>query len=156
MPKAAAWDEAEASDIIRRHVEREGAMLPILHDLQATFGCVPPAAVRLVADVLNLTRAEVHGVVSFYHDFRSEPAGRVVLKICRAESCQSMGALALIDRVCARYNVALGETSRAGLTVEPVYCLGNCALSPAAMVNGRLHGRLDASKLDAILAEAFA
>ena len=81
---------------------------------------------------------------AFYHDFRTEPAGRVVLKICRAESCQAMGALALIDRVCARYNVALGETSRAGLTVEPVYCLGNCALSPAAMVNGRLHGRLDA------------
>ena len=137
MPKAAAWDEAEATDIIRRHDGREGAMLPILHDLQAVFGCVPPAAVRLVADALNLTRAEVHGVVSFYHDFREQPAGRHVLKLCRAEACQSMDGERIARELLDRLGVEWGDTTPDGrLTVEATYCLGLCACAPSAMLDG--------------------
>ena len=109
MPKAAVWDEAEANDIIRRHDGREGAMLPILHDLQDVFGCIPPAAVRLVAEALNRTRAEVHGVVSFYHDFREQPAGRHVLKICRAEACQSMNGEAVARQALDRFGLEWGD-----------------------------------------------
>ncbi len=147
--------KATAVSVCADHGNDPAALIEILHELQDRQGMIAEAALPAIAKALNLSRAEVHGVVSFYHDFRQEPAGRVVLKICRAEACQSMGALELIDRVCARHNVALGETSPSGLTVEPVYCLGNCALSPAAMVNGRLHGRLNAQKLDAILSEGL-
>ena len=155
MPKAAAWDEAEAKEIIRRHDGREGSMLPILHDLQAVFGCVPPAAVRLVADALNLTRAEVHGVVSFYHDFREQPAGRHVLKLCRAEACQSMDgerqARAFLDRL----GVDWGDTTPDGrLTVEATYCLGLCACAPSAMLDGEPIARLTPESFDDILREA--
>ena len=107
-----------------------------------------------IADALNLSRAEVYGVLSFYHDYRRAPAGPVVVKLCRAEACQAMGALALIDDVCARRGVVLGGTSEDGVTIEPVYCLGNCALAPAAMVNGRLLGRADVERLDTAVREA--
>lgn len=133
---------------------QEGALLPILHALNERFGYVDDQAVPVIAEVLNLSRAEVHGVLSFYHDFRRAPAGRVTVKVCRAEACQSVGAMALIERICGRHGIALGDTSTAGVTIEPVYCLGNCACAPAAMVNGRLHGRLDAGKLDRIVGEA--
>jgi formate dehydrogenase subunit gamma len=146
LPKAAAWDEAEATDIIRRYAGREGAMLPILHNLQAVFGCVPPAAVRLVADALNLTRAEVHGVVSFYHDFREQPAGRHVLKLCRAEACQSV-----LDRLGLEW----GDTTPDGrLTVEATYCLGLCACAPSAMLDGEPVARLTQASLQDIVREA--
>ena len=155
MPKAAAWDEAEASDIIRRHERREGAMLPILHDLQAVFGCVPPAAVRLVADALNLTRAEVHGVVSFYHDFREQPAGRHVLKLCRAEACQSMDGERLARGFLDRLGVEWGDTTPDGrLTVEATYCLGLCACAPSAMLDGEPIARLTPASFDDILRDA--
>ncbi len=155
MPKAAAWDEAEASDIIRRHEGREGAMLPILHDLQAVFGCVPPAAVRLVADALNLTRAEVHGVVSFYHDFREQPAGRHVLKLCRAEACQSMDGERLARGFLDRLGVEWGDTTPDGrLTVEATYCLGLCACAPSAMLDGEPIARLTPASFDDILRDA--
>jgi formate dehydrogenase subunit gamma len=155
LPKAAAWDEAEAKEIIRRHDGREGSMLPILHDLQSVFGCVPPAAVRLVADALNLTRAEVHGVVSFYHDFREQPAGRHVLKLCRAEACQSMDgerlARAFLDRLCIEW----GDTTPDGrLTVEATYCLGLCACAPSAMLDGEPIARLTQASFDDIVREA--
>lgn len=155
MPKAAAWDEAEAKDIIRRHDGREGSMLPILHDLQAVFGCVPPAAVRLVADALNLTRAEVHGVVSFYHDFREQPAGRYVLKLCRAEACQSMDGERLARAFLDRLGIEWGDTTPDGrLTVEATYCLGLCACAPSAMLDGEPIARLTPVSFDDIVREA--
>jgi formate dehydrogenase subunit gamma len=155
LPKAAAWDEAEATDIIRRHDGREGSMLPILHDLQAVFGCVPPAAVRLVADALNLTRAEVHGVVSFYHDFREQPAGRHVLKLCRAEACQSMDGERLARAFLDRLGIEWGDTTPDGrLTVEATYCLGLCACAPSAMLDGEPIARLTPVSFDDIVREA--
>ena len=114
----------------------EGAALPILHALQETFGCVPDAAVPLVAEALNLSRAEIHGTVTFYHDFRNEPPGRRVLKLCRAESCQAAGGDALAARAEAKLGVKMGETTPdARVTLEPVYCLGLCHSSPAAMLD---------------------
>lgn len=151
MPTTAAWDEVEAKRIIGLHTEREGALLPILHDLQAAFGCVPPAAVRLVADALNLSRAEVHGVVSFYHDFREHPAGRHVLKLCRAEACQAMGGEALARHALDRFGLEWGDTTPDGrLTVEAVYCLGLCACAPSALLDGEPIGRLSPQSLDDI------
>jgi formate dehydrogenase subunit gamma len=149
MPTNAAWDEREARTIIGLHEGREGALLPILHDLQATFGCVPPAAIRLVADALNLSRAEVHGVVTFYHDFREQPAGRHVLKLCRAEACQSMGGEALARQALDRLGLDWGDTTPDGrLTVEAVYCLGLCACAPSALLDGEPIGRLTRQSLD--------
>lgn len=151
MPTNAAWDEREATTIIGRHEGREGALLPILHDLQVAFGCVPPAAVRLVADALNLSRAEVHGVVTFYHDFREQPAGRHVLKLCRAEACQSMGGEALARRALDGLGLEWGDTTPDGrLTVEAVYCLGLCACAPSALLDGEPIGRLTPQALDEI------
>jgi len=149
------WDADRASEIIARHGARDGAMLPMLHALQETFGNVPQAAVPMVAQALNLARAEVHGVVTFYHDFRERPAGRHVLKLCRAEACQAAGCDALAAHAEAKLGVAIGETTPdRGVTVEAVYCLGLCATAPSAMLDGRVVGRLDARRLDALLAEA--
>lgn len=151
---SAAWNEAEATGIIRRHGGREGAMLPILHDLQAAFGCISPAAVRLVAHELNLTRAEVHGVVSFYHDFRDQPAGRHVLKFCRAEACQSMNGEALAQEMLKRFGLDWGETTPDGhLTIEATYCLGLCACAPSAMLDGQPIARLNKTSPDEIARE---
>ncbi|MFP4045066.1 MAG: formate dehydrogenase subunit gamma [Rhodosalinus sp.] len=145
---------ARLEAILDAHDGREGPLLPILHDVQAAFGCVPAEVVPRIADRLNLTRAEVHGVVSFYHDFREVPAGRVVVKLCRSEACKATGADALAAAAEARTGVAMGETAADGsLTLEPVYCLGLCACGPAAMVDGTLVGRLDADRLDAMLSE---
>jgi formate dehydrogenase subunit gamma len=150
-----AWSPDLASEIIKAHIGRDGALLPILHDLQATFGCVPEAAVPIVADALNLSRADVHGVTTFYHDFRREPAGRHVLKMCRAEACQAAGGEALAARAEAKLGLAFGDTSAdKRVTLEPIYCLGLCATAPSAMLNGRIVGRLDEERLDALLAEA--
>jgi formate dehydrogenase subunit gamma len=149
------WSAERAQSLIQSHVSREGPLLPILHDLQAVFGCVPEPAVPMVAEALNLTRAEVHGVVTFYHDFRREPAGRHVLKLCRAEACQAAGGDALAAHAEARLATAMGGTSADGrVTVEPVYCLGLCACAPSAMIDGRVVGRLDEQGLDALLTEA--
>jgi formate dehydrogenase subunit gamma len=149
-----AWSTEHASTLIAAHVGREGPLLPILHDLQETFGYIPDAAVPLIAQALNLSRAEVHGVFTFYHDFREAPAGRHVLKLCQAEACQSCGSDALAAHAERRLGVKLGETTGDGrVTVEPVYCLGLCATAPSAMLNGRLVGRLNEKRLDALLAE---
>lgn len=146
------WEEERAQEIIAAHSGEEGAMLPILHDLQAAFGFIPEPAIPLVADALNLSRAEVHGVVSFYHDFRHHPPGRHVLKICRAEACQSMGGDAIGARARAKLGVNWGETTRDGrVTLDAIFCLGLCATAPAAMMDGRLAGRLTPSRLDALL-----
>jgi formate dehydrogenase subunit gamma len=146
-----AWNEAQAREIIRRHSAREGALLPILHDIQAAFGCVPAEAVPLIAEALNLTRAEVHGVVSFYHDFRDKPAGRHVLKLCRAEACQSMNSEALAQKVLDRFDLEWGETTPDGrVTVEAIYCLGLCASAPSALLDGEPMTRLTPQSIDEI------
>ncbi len=148
------WNEDWAREVIAPHLGREGALLPMLHALQDTFGCVPEAAEPLLADALNLSRAEVHGVATFYHDFRREPPGQHVLKLCRAEACQAAGGEALARRAQARLGIGFGTTSADGrVTLEPVYCLGLCATAPSAMLDGRVVGRLDAVRLDAVLEE---
>lgn len=144
---ARAWDEGTARDIIGQLAPLEGAMLPILHALQDAFGCVHPAAVPLIADALNLSRAEVHGVIAFYHDFRTAPAGRRIVKICRAEACQANGVEALLAELRARRGLAPDGPSDDKLTFETVYCLGNCALGPNALVDGEIVARLDAERL---------
>jgi formate dehydrogenase subunit gamma len=139
---------------VKQHIGKEGPLLPILHDLQATFGCVSQVAVRLVADALNLTRAEVHGAVSFYHDFREQPAGRHVLKLCRAEACQSMDGEAVARRALDRFGVDWGETTPDGrVTIEATYCLGLCATAPSAMLDGQPMARLTPQSIDEIARE---
>ncbi len=131
----------------------EGPLLPILHGLQEEFGHVPAEALPQVAEALNLSRAEVYGVVSFYHDFRRQPAGRHVLKLCRAEACQSMGAERVASMVREALGVDFGETSADGaVTLDPVYCLGLCACAPAALLDGEPIGRLDAAMVGEIAA----
>ncbi|WP_102224233.1 formate dehydrogenase subunit gamma [Acidimangrovimonas sediminis] len=141
-------------EILATHDGVEGPLLPILHAIQEAFGYVPRAALPQIAEGLNLSRAEVHGVMTFYHDFREDPAGRHVLKLCRAEACKSMGA----DRVAAHARGKLGidwhETTRDGtVTLEPVFCLGLCACAPAAMIDGKVVGRIDEARVDALLTE---
>jgi len=149
------WDEARGAEIIAEHARHEGATLVILHALQEAFGYVPEAAIPMVAQALNLSRAEVHGVFTFYHDFRHKPAGRHVLKLCRAEACQAAGGDALAARAETKLGVSLGHTTADDrVTLEPIYCLGLCATAPSAMLDGRLIGRLDEKRLDALVAEA--
>jgi formate dehydrogenase subunit gamma len=149
------WNAERARSIIAEFNKVEGPLLPILHAMQETFGHVPQEAVPLIAEALNLSRAEVHGVVTFYHDFRRDPAGRHVLKLCRAEACQSCGCDDLIAHAQSRLGVKLGDTSADGrITIEAVYCLGLCSTAPSAMFDGKLVGRLDRKKLDRVLAEA--
>jgi formate dehydrogenase subunit gamma len=156
MPTCEAWSAERAAEIIASNADREGAVLPILHELQATFGYVPQAVVPMVAEALNLSRAEVHGVVTFYHDFRSEAPGRHVLKLCRAEACQACGSDALAERAATKLRVRMGDTTTDGrVTLEPVYCLGLCAVAPAAMLDERVIGRLDEARLDALLADTW-
>lgn len=154
-PAASVHDVIAAA--LAAHRDEPGALLPVLHDIVDRLGYLPEETVARVADGLNLSRAEVHGVITFYPDFRTEPPGRHVLRVCRAESCQAMGAEALIAHLASRHAVGLGETRKDGaLTAEPVYCLGNCALSPAVMLDGKPHGRVTAPRLDAILDAALA
>ncbi|HEY9038434.1 MAG TPA: formate dehydrogenase subunit gamma [Roseovarius sp.] len=149
--------DAEITALIADHRRLEGPLLPILHAIQAAFGHVPQMAVPLIATALNITKAEVHGVVSFYHDFRDAPAGRHVVKICRAEACQAMGATALAEGALAELGVEWhGTTANGAVTIEPVYCLGLCACGPAAMIDGKVIGRLDAGRMSRLLKEAGA
>lgn len=137
--------------IITRHLGDEGPLLPILHDVQAEWGMIPEAAQPVIAEALGMSRAEIHGVVSFYHDFRQEPAGRHVLRLCRAEACQSMGADALAEQVRAALGLDWHETTPDGrLTLEPVFCLGLCACGPSAQLDDRLVGRATTEKLVAL------
>ena len=155
MPDTIAEDTARA--VAAEHGNRPDELIEILHDVQSALGFVPEATVPVLAEALNLSRAEVHGVVTFYHDFRAKPAGRHVLKLCRAEACQSMGGEALVSRAEAHLGVACGETSADGrVTLEPVYCLGLCATAPSAMMDGRVVGRMTSERLDALLKEAGA
>jgi formate dehydrogenase subunit gamma len=149
--------EGTARTIAAEHGNRPDALIEILHDVQEALGYVPEAVIPALANALNLSRAEVHGVVTFYHDFRREPAGRHVLKICRAEACQAMGGEALVAHVEDRLSTTCGGTSPDGrVTFEPVYCLGLCATAPSAMLDGRVVGRLTVRKVDELLTEAGA
>jgi formate dehydrogenase subunit gamma len=152
MPNPEPWSAARAAEVIERHKGGQDALLPLLHALQETFGHIPDAAVRQVAEALNLSRAEVHGVVSFYHDFRRAPPGRHILKLCQAEACQSMGCRSLAAHVEERLGVKLGETTPDGrVTLEAVYCLGLCATAPSAMLDGQVVGRLTPARVDGLL-----
>jgi formate dehydrogenase subunit gamma len=149
------WDEKRGAEIIAAHLHLEGPTIVILHALQEAFGYVPEPAIPMVAEALNLSRAEVHGVFTFYHDFRHKPAGRRVLKLCRAEACQAAGGDALAARAEAKLGVAMGNTTPDDrVTLEPIYCLGLCATAPSAMLDGRVIGRLDEARIDALVAEA--
>jgi formate dehydrogenase subunit gamma len=149
------WNAARAAELIAEHSTREGATLVILHALQEAFGYVPEPAIPMIASALNLSRAEVYGVFTFYHDFRKKPAGRHVLKLCRAEACQAAGGDALVARAEAKLGVEIGSTTAdERVTLEAIYCLGLCATAPSAMLDGRLVGRLDEARIDALLAEA--
>jgi formate dehydrogenase subunit gamma len=148
------WDAERASAIIADNLGPEGPLLPILHGLQSEFGYIDRDAEPLIAEALNISRAEVHGVVTFYHDFRHKPAGRHVLKMCRAEACQATGCDSLIARAETKLGVKMGDTSADGrVTLEPIYCLGLCSVSPSAMLDGKIVARLDEKKLDALLSE---
>ena len=149
------WSVQRGGEIIANCANQEGAALPILQALQEAFGCVPRDAVPLVAAALNLSRAEVHGIVTFYHDFREAAPGAHVLKLCRAEACQSMGADALAAEARTQLRIDWGETSPDGrVTLEPVFCLGLCACAPAAMLDGKLFGGLDRARLHSLLDQA--
>ncbi|NSY19504.1 formate dehydrogenase subunit gamma [Neorhizobium sp. AL 9.2.2] len=146
---------ARSLSIIASLMHLEGPMLPILHAIQAEFGYVPDEVKQVIATELNLSRAEVHGVVTFYHEFRDHPAGRHVLKLCRAEACQSMGSDHIADRARQVLGIDFHETTLDGaVTLEPVYCLGLCACAPAAMMDGELYGRVDEQCLGDMVREA--
>lgn len=145
-------ERAAVQEAIAAWHDKPGALLPLLHAIQDRLGYVPPQGVPMIAHGLNLSRAEVHGVISFYHHFRSEAPGRHVLQLCRAESCQAMGSARLEARAKQRLGIDYHATSASGaVTLEPAYCLGNCALSPALMLDGELRGRVTLAQLDALL-----
>jgi formate dehydrogenase subunit gamma len=152
-----AYSNDRAGEIIAAHADGEGPLLPLLHALQAEFGCVPDDVVPLIAKALNLTRAHVHGVITFYHDFRREPPGRHVLKLCRAEACQAAGGDAICARAEKTLGIAFGETTPdRSMTLEETYCLGLCAVGPSAMLDGRVVARIDDAKIDQLITEARA
>lgn len=141
-------------EIATRLRERRGALLPILHAVHAELGHIDTVDLPVIADVLNLSVAEVHGVVTFYKDFRREPAGRATVRICQAEACQAVGARELADHARQRLGVGFGETTPDGaVSLDEVFCLGNCALGPAVQVGERLHGRVSRARLDVLLGE---
>ena len=155
MSGRTAFDVDLARTLIDRKRDAPGAMLPILHDLMDEFGYIDDAAIPLIADALNISRAETRGVISFYHDFRRSPIDGRVLKLCRAESCQAMGCEDLVSHLKAEHGIEVdGEREGSELHVKSVYCLGNCALSPAALLDGEPIGRLDRDRIDAIVAGA--
>ena len=139
-------------EILDAHRGMEGALLPILHAVQDAYGHVPEAALPIIAGDLNISKAEAYGVMTFYHDFRAKPAGKHVLKLCRAESCQAMGATELAAHACDTLGLDWHETTPDGkITLEPIFCLGLCACGPAALVDGKVVGRVTPAKLDQIV-----
>lgn len=157
MQQAGTQIAARTAAIIAEHQGAEGPLLPILHGIQDEFGFVPQDALPVIADALNISNAEVHGVVTFYHDYRRQPAGRHVVKLCRAEACQSMGGDALAAKLQALLGIGFHETSADGaVTLEPVYCLGLCACAPSAMVDGEVIGQLDTARIEEIAHEVRA
>lgn len=156
--RASGADEGQEVDataiqgICCQHGDRPEALIDIFHAVQQRYGYIPTATLPHIASALNLSRADVYGVLTFYHDFRQQPPGRRVVKLCRAEACQAMGCRALEAHAKARLGIDYGETTADGaITLEPVYCLGNCALSPAMMIDDALWGRVDAARFDELL-----
>ncbi len=142
-----AWDQDSARMIVAGLAHLEGATLPMLHALQDEFGYVDPQAVPLIAEALNLSRAEVHGAISFYHDFKTAPQPARVIKLCRAEACQALGCESVVDELARTHGIAVDDHHAGDAIVETVYCLGNCALGPSALVDGELIGRVDAARI---------
>ena len=152
MNRQQPFDVSAVRDVIAARRHMPGAMLPILHGIQDAVGFVPADAVPMIADALNVSRAEVHGVISFYHHFRQQPAGKHVVQVCRAEACQSVGSEALAKHAEKTLGCAFHETTADGqFTLEPVYCLGLCACGPNVVVDGELYARVGADKLDRLL-----
>jgi formate dehydrogenase subunit gamma len=147
------WVSERVREIVAAHRGERGALLPILHAIQSEYGHIDPQAIPVIAEELNLSRADVHGVVTYYKDFRQQPPGRTTVRICRAEACQAVGSDALAQRVQARLGVAFGETTAGGeVSLESVFGLGNCARGPSVEIGGRLYGRMDGDRLEALLA----
>ncbi len=142
-----AWDQDSARMIVAGLAHLEGATLPMLHALQDEFGYVDPQAVPLIAEALNLSRAEVHGAISFYHDFKTAPQPARIVKLCRAEACQALGCESVVDDLARTHGIAVDNHHAGDAIVETVYCLGNCALGPSALVDGELIGRVDAARI---------
>lgn len=138
---------------VARHRGKLGPLMPVLHTIQEQFGFVPREAVPIIANAMNLSRAEIHGVMSFYHDFRTEPPGEHIVHLCRAEACQAMGSRDLEAHARTRLGIDFGETTQDGLfSLEPVYCLGNCACSPSVRIDDEIHARVSPEKFDALIA----
>ncbi|WP_367716678.1 formate dehydrogenase subunit gamma [Nitratireductor sp. GISD-1A_MAKvit] len=157
MQQARTEIASAVEPIIDRWKNEEGPLLPILNGIQRELGHVPRDSLPIIAEALNLSRAEVYGVVSFYHDYREKPAGRHVLKLCRAEACQSMGGDAIAEKLQKLLGIKFHETSADGaVTLEPVYCLGLCACAPSAMLDGEVIGRIDEARAEEIAAEVRA
>lgn len=152
MQAASTEIEARTASVIADLEGLEGPLLPILHEIQKEFGYVPAASLPVIAQALNISNAEVHGVVTFYHDYRAHPAGRHVLKLCQAEACQSMGSDGVASKLKQALGIGFHETAKDGsVTIEPVYCLGLCACSPSAMLDGEVIGRIDDEAIDEIV-----
>ncbi|MFN8169750.1 MAG: formate dehydrogenase subunit gamma [Candidatus Nanopelagicales bacterium] len=152
MGAVRAWSPERAGEVIAEHAGVRGPLLPVLHALQEEFGYLHPDAVPLVAKALNLSRADVHGVITFYSDFRTQPPGRRTVAVCRGEACQSRGGRDLAAHAQQRLGVPFGATTPDGeVTLDQVFCLGLCSVAPAALVDGRVHGRLDAGALDSLV-----
>ena len=157
MARHEPWNLAEASAIVAARSHEKGAALPILHDLMARYGYVDKTIVPVLADALNLSRAEIHGTITFYHDFKDHPPGRRTIKVCRAEACQSRGAFAVADELKRELGIDWhGTTADGAITIEPVYCLGLCACAPAALLDEEPIGNLSVGTVDTLIAEARA
>lgn len=156
MPNYVAWSAEKAVEVITAKADLEGPLMPILHALVDTFGYAPDEAVPLLAGILNLSRADVHGVLTFYHDFRRQPAPRHVVKLCQAEACQARGSVALTEHAEKALETHIdphGHANKQGVSLEPIYCLGLCASGPSALIDGRPHARLTPARFDALMAE---
>ncbi|MCY0964550.1 formate dehydrogenase subunit gamma [Parathalassolituus penaei] len=153
-PGSAPWNASDAQHIIDQHKSRPGALLPILHAIQDHFGWIPDQSVAMIATDLGVTRAEVHGVISFYHHFRTKEPGRHVVEVCRAEACQAQGSRALEAHARASLGVDYHQTTAdQTITLEPVYCLGNCSCGPSVRIGDEIHARVDAKRFDALVEE---
>ena len=156
LPRFAPWDRERAQALIASRAHEKGAMLPILHDLMGEFGFIPDDAIPLIAEALNVSKAETVGVISFYHDFRRAPVDRPVLKICRAESCQAAGCEGLVEHLASRHGLVVDGHGGGAVEVETIYCLGHCAASPAAMLDGEPLAALTPARIDQLLESVVA
>ena len=157
MARHERWNIADATAIVAARAGEKGATLPILHDLMERFGYVDKEIVPVLADAMNLSRAEIHGTITFYHDFKDHPTGRRTIKVCRAEACQSRGGVAVADALKRALGIDWhGTTADGAITIDPVYCLGLCACAPAVLVDEEPVGNLSVGALDALIAEARA